>query len=72
MRYVVLVTTYLGQRTYGIGLVRYDGWRPVLIETYADLTHRRTAVAELVRTCNREQLDPSQLSDVVKDFVASL
>jgi len=71
-RYVVLVTRYLGIRTYGIGLVRYEGWRPVLIASYADLSHRRTDVDRLVRACNREQLDPAHLGDVVEDFVAGL
>lgn len=72
MRYVVLVTHYLGQRTYGIGLVEYDGRRPVLIASYADLSHRRTAVEDLVKRCNRAALDPAQLADVVEDFVNSL
>ena len=71
LRYVVLVTKYIGHRTYGIGLVQCEDGYPVLIETYADLSNRRIAVANLVRSCNRKHLDPLHLRDVVQDFIES-
>lgn len=72
LRYVVLVTHFVNTRTYGIGLVEQHGHSRVLLEAFPDLSHSRTAAARLVKACNRAALDPSQLRDVVKDFLAGL
>ena len=67
-RYVLLSTTFFGNRTYGIGYVEYDGRHTVLVASYPDLSHRPSVGRRLVYACNRLALDPAHLADVVVDF----
>lgn len=68
-RYVIVVTSYVGHRTYGIGLVEYDGRTTVLSSSFPDLSRHAAPVRNLVHTCNRLSLDPEHLRDVVQDFL---
>ena len=68
LRYVLLSTVFCGNRTYGIGLVEYDGSRPVLIESWPDLSRSVSRVRRFVNACNRLGLDPVHLRDAAEDF----
>ncbi len=73
-KYIVTRTTYYGGRltrtAYGIALVeRVDGVL-VVLEEFCDLSCRKKDVVRLVDRCNRYELSPIQLDDVVQDFLA--
>lgn len=61
------------KRRLAYGIAAYasadeEGWATV-IESVGDICDDRSEVARLVRLCNLQQLDPSQLHDVVEDFL---
>ena len=59
-------------RSYGIALVaEYDGSCEVLL-SFVDLSRNSYAVDILVERCNRLQLDPIHLPDVIDDFLVAL
>ncbi|MBQ8357749.1 MAG: hypothetical protein IJX39_08095 [Clostridia bacterium] len=76
MKYAVIKTTYqnelLTRTGYGIAAVQeYDGVT-VVTESVADLSGDERAVTELVERCNRCDLSPEHLGDVVQDFLAGV
>ena len=71
-RYVLLCTTFAGQRTYGIGYMETDGKTAFLLACYADLSPNRAPVRRFVYRCNLLRLDPVHLHDAVEDFLAEL
>ena len=61
------------KRRLAYGIAAYasadeDGWATV-IESVGDISDDRAEVARLAQLCNLHRLDPSQLYDVVEDFL---
>lgn len=71
-QYVLTKTIYVGYTTYGIAYVEYDDHRPILIETYPDLSSEMVLVEDLVERCNHLLQDHYQLRDIVEDFLGSI
>ena len=69
--YFLITTTYAGFTTYGIAYVEYDVDRPILIETYPDLSPVRCRVERFVDACNRNS-DKCVLCEAVQQFLESL
>lgn len=55
--------------TYGIAAYAED--KQTCITKLHDITSDKNALAELVSLCNRLQLSPIHLHDVVEDFLAN-
>ena len=70
--YLLLETAYAGYVTYGIAYAEYDGARPVLVETYPDLSPLASRVRRLVDACNRDLLPRSALRETVARFLETL
>ncbi len=76
MPYGIIKNEYLfeGEHRISYGIAVYDA--PELLGTASvicsvpDICSDYDAIAELVATCNRIQLSPMHLSDVVEDFLA--
>ena len=59
-------------RSYGIALAaEYDGSCEIL-QSFVNLSRNSYAVDRLVSQCNRLQLDPIHLPEVIEDFLAEL
>ena len=72
--YQIIKNTYPNNtvfaHTYGIAFtITYDDCIVVLSAIY-DICQDQTAITQLVELCNRLQLDPIHLQDVVDDFLA--
>lgn len=70
--YLLIATSYAGFVTYGIAYAEYDGARPVLIETYPDLSPLASRIERLVDACNRDLLPRSALRETVARFLETL
>lgn len=70
--YLLIATSYAGFTTYGIAYTEYDACRPVLIETYPDLSPLVSRVQKLVDDCNRDLLHRCHLRQTVELFLSSL
>lgn len=76
IKYITVQNTYHnGEATrvsFGIAAVTdYDGVTTVL-ESVADLSSQIEPIEYLVAKCNRGNLDPVHLQDVVTDFLATV
>ena len=71
--YILCRETYKSKRseriTYGIAAYAED--KQTCITKLHDITSDKKALAELVSLCNRLQLSPIHLHDVVEDFLAN-
>ena len=71
--YILCRETYKSKRSeriaYGIAAYAEDG--QTCITKLHDITSDKTALAELVSLCNRLQLSPIHLHDVIEDFLTS-
>ena len=71
--YILCRETYKSKRseriTYGIAAYAED--KQTCITKLHDITSDKDALAELVLLCNRLQLSPNHLYDVVEDFLAN-
>ena len=71
--YILCRESYKTKRSeriaYGIAAYAEDG--QTCITKLHDITSDKNALAELVSLCNRLQLSPIHLHDVVEDFLAN-
>ena len=72
--YIIVKSTYTdGENTrasYGIALTDGIEGSEIVLETISDLSNDRKAVEALVEKCNRLELAPEQLRDVIDDMLA--
>ena len=71
--YILCRETYKSKRseriTYGIAAYAED--KQTCITKLHDITSDQNALAELVSLCNRLQLSPIHLHDVIEDFLTN-
>ena len=71
--YILCRETYKTKKseriTYGIGAYAED--EKTCIAKLHDITSDKNALAELVELCNRLQLSPIHLHDVIEDFLTN-
>lgn len=71
--YILCRETYKSKRseriTYGIAAYAED--KQTCITKLHDITSDKKALAELVSLCNRLQLSPIHLHDVIEDFLTN-
>ena len=70
--YILISTAYSDMISYGIAYAEYDAGRPILIETYPDLSFRKSQVIKLVEYCNSSNLDHYLLRQTVELFLSNL
>lgn len=71
--YILCRETYKSKRSERIayGIAAYAEDEQTCIARLRDITSDKTALAELASLCNRLQLSPIHLHDVVEDFLAN-
>lgn len=55
--------------TYGIGVYAVEAHHKEWLFTISDVFLDRIAARQFVRLCNRENLDPIHLNDVIRDTI---
>ncbi len=71
--YILCRETYKTKQAERIayGIAAYAEDEPTCIAKLHDITSDKNALAELVSLCNRLQLSPIHLHDVVEDFLTN-
>ena len=70
--YKCISGTYEEVQTFGIALLAKNENCSVLIKAIPDLSTDQMEVEKLAGLCNKLQLDPIHLDDVVDDFLTGL
>ena len=55
--------------TYGIACVEEDNGHAELVAQISDISTNQEKMEELVKLCNKMQLSPIHLRDIVDDFI---
>ena len=71
--YILCRETYKSKRSERIiyGIAAYAEDKQTCIAKLHDITSDKNALAELVSLCNRLQLSPIHLHDVIEDFLTN-
>ncbi len=74
-KYILIKSIFAGtsyRTSYGIALVNECDGITVILQSILDVSPNKSYMEELVEHCNRLQLSPIHLVDVVSNFLAAI